>query len=208
MVKLSTPTSWNKLENAKEKRMKAKRILSMLLVLCLLMVFFAGCSKLGASDEENMSAEDDTDWFHKISSEDLDGNKIDSARFAENTLTMFNVWATWCPPCISELPELQAINEIYADRGFEMVGVLQDGVFYGEVNEQVVASAKLLLADAGAGYLNILPDSTLDEKFISEMQFFPTSFFVDSEGRVVHVEVGAKSASDWEVVIDEVFESL
>ena len=189
--------------------MKSKRILSILLVLCFVAVLFTGCSKSGASsDEENVSIEDDTDWFQNISTEDLNGNKIDSGRFAENTLTMFNVWATWCPPCISELPELQTINETYADRGFEIVGVLQDAAFYDEINEQVVESAKILLADAGAAYLNILPDSTLNEKFISEMQFFPTSFFVDSEGRVVHIEVGAKSASDWEVVIDEVFKSL
>lgn len=39
---------------------------------------------------------------------------------------LLNVWATWCHPCRTEIPELQALHERYAPRGLEVVGVSID----------------------------------------------------------------------------------
>ena len=188
--------------------MKTKKAISLLLIICLSVLIFAGCSKPeppagGESPSIGVS------WSLKLATTDLDGNTVDSSAFFENTLTVFNVWATWCPPCVAEIPELQIISEIFAEQGVQIVGVLQDGISEeGVIDSKTVEAAKLLLSEAGVSYLNILPDSTITEEFISKMQFFPTTFFVDSHGRVIQVEVGAKSARDWEAIINGVLETL
>jgi thiol-disulfide isomerase/thioredoxin len=41
-------------------------------------------------------------------------------------LLLVNVWATWCGPCVIEMPELVTINRIYRGRGFEMVTISGD----------------------------------------------------------------------------------
>src|SRR5690606_30315980 len=45
----------------------------------------------------------------------------------EGRVILLNVWATWCPPCREEIPDLQELYEAHADRGLEIVGVSVDG---------------------------------------------------------------------------------
>ena len=46
----------------------------------------------------------------------LTDETIDDSIISENKLTMVNFWATWCGPCVSEIPDLQLISEEYADK--------------------------------------------------------------------------------------------
>ena len=49
---------------------------------------------------------------------DLDGNPVSSAElFAQNEISVVNIWTTWCAPCIAELPELQAFHTRLRQRG-------------------------------------------------------------------------------------------
>jgi peroxiredoxin len=57
-----------------------------------------------------------------VSLEDYAGNII-----------MLNTWATWCPPCRAEMPDLQAFFERYKDKGFSLIGIN-----IGETREQVL----------------------------------------------------------------------
>lgn len=62
-----------------------------------------------------------------LSTIDEDGVK----RLAENDTKSFrliNVWATWCGPCIEELPKLVTIHRMYRNRRFEMITISLDGV--------------------------------------------------------------------------------
>jgi len=143
-----------------------------------------------------------------IDTTDLNGTEITEENFSQNKLTILNVWATWCPPCIAELPELQKISEAFADQGVQVVGVVQDGVSEGAPSEKNIENAQKLLEDAGASYTVILPDETLTAEFISQMQSFPTTFFIDSEGTVVHTVIGAKNFEDWSDEINEVLSEI
>ena len=148
-------------------------------------------------------------WALDINTVTLDGAAVTSMDFEQNTLTVLNIWATWCPPCVGELPHLQAMNEKFREQGVEIVGVLQDGVTpTGEVDAAVVESAQKLLEDAKADYQIILPDAAITETFISEMQYFPTTYFLDAGGNVVETVVGANSAEEWEAIIHEVLEKV
>ena len=143
-----------------------------------------------------------------IDTTDLNGTEITEENFSQNKLTILNVWATWCPSCIAELPELQKISEAFADQGVQVVGVVQDGVSEGAPSEKNIENAQKLLEDAGASYTVILPDETLTAEFISQMQSFPTTFFIDSKGTVVHTVIGAKNFEDWSDEINVVLSEI
>lgn len=145
-------------------------------------------------------------WPIQIDTLSLDGEKVTTADFEGNTLTVLNVWATWCSPCVKELPELQKISEAYADKGVQIVGVLDPTGEPGD--DDVLGTAKTLLADAGAIYTVILPDETIIDTFLRNMQYFPTTFFIDSDGNVVDTIVGSNSYDDWSKHIDKALEKL
>ncbi len=110
---------------------------------------------------------------------DLDGETVDSAElFAEHALTMVNVWATWCPPCVGELGELDALNERIAELDCAVVGVLLDGDEAGAPEQ-----ARKLMEEKDAHYRVLLPMEKVDELF--PLEAIPTSYFVDRNGVIV-----------------------
>ena len=176
---------------------KKMRLLPMVLLLGILML--AGCQSTteeqGPIDEVAVSIVE-TDVT--LTAED----------FVENKLTVLNIWATWCPPCVRELPELQRISEAYQDKGVALIGVLEDGIVAGEPDDEVIATAQTLLQSAGVTYRIVLPDEALRTAFIDGMQYFPTTFFIDAEGAIVETVVGANDYRSWSKLIDEVLEKL
>lgn len=64
----------------------------------------------------------------KVSIEPISASAV--KQLAENNtdkLRLVNVWATWCAPCIAELPELVTIHRMYRNRDFEMISISLDG---------------------------------------------------------------------------------
>lgn len=128
---------------------------------------------------------------------DVDGNAVSSKElFASSSITMINCWASWCGPCIAEMPELQKLYEEISAQGGSIVGVLIDG------NESAgLTDGKDILADTGVSYLNILPWEGIEE--VIRIQAVPTSFFVDSEGNVVGSAVVGADFERYRAVLDE-----
>ena len=110
---------------------------------------------------------------------DLDGNPVSSEElFAGHTVTMINLWATWCGPCKEELPELGQMAEEFAAENCQIIGVCHDA---GE--EGMAEEAKAILEEAGAAYLNLTAPEDVDDIFNNTA--FPTSYFVDGEGKLL-----------------------
>ncbi|HWK08882.1 MAG TPA: TlpA disulfide reductase family protein, partial [Vicinamibacterales bacterium] len=55
---------------------------------------------------------------------DLDGHQISSAGWA-GKVVLVNFWATWCPPCRAEVPELVALQQKYRDQ-LQIIGISED----------------------------------------------------------------------------------
>ena len=55
----------------------------------------------------------------------LDGDSVSLAAL-RGKVVLLNIWATWCHPCRTEIPELRALQAKYKDRGLELVGVSVD----------------------------------------------------------------------------------
>jgi thiol-disulfide isomerase/thioredoxin len=197
-----------------------KKIIPFIIIFLFLAVLLTGCKKgdsqnslvdtsVTASPTETDSDIGASGWNFYINTTDLYGEEITSKDLSQNKLVVLNIWATWCPPCIQELPELQKISDAFAEQGVQVVGVLQDAVTeLGVPNEKTIQNALDLLENANASYTVIIPDETLTTKFINTMQYFPTTFFIDETGNVIHIVVGANDFEDWSKEIDEALEQL
>lgn len=153
-----------------------KRLLPLILALVLLLSACAAKEIRPAETETPAAAEEKTISFETT---DMDGNAVSSADlFAEHQYTMVNVWTSWCVYCVHEMPELQQLSQTYADRDVAVVGLLYDGA-----DAQARADAEEILSQAGVTYRNLLPWDGMESAL--RVQAFPTTFFVDSEGRLV-----------------------
>ncbi len=137
---------------------------------------------------------------------DLDGNPVRSEDiFSGNRLTMVNIWGTFCGPCIGEMPDLEVLNGRLADKGCAIVGVVCDVA--GPDDTGHIEDAKEIVADTGVTYRNLLPWSGFDADLPAE--YIPTTYFVDSEGRLVgEPAVGARGADDYEALLDAALAAL
>ena len=70
----------------------------------------------------------------------LEGETITSDCFAASKLTMINVWATYCNPCLSEMPDLGKIAVSYDSADFQMIGIVSDVSVYSEETAVTEAS--------------------------------------------------------------------
>ena len=66
-------------------------------------------------------------WDFDMSAEDLDGNRLDFADFSGRVLIL-NFWATWCGPCIAEMPSLSRLKEATSDVGVVFACVTHEPV--------------------------------------------------------------------------------
>ena len=89
-----------------------------------------------------------------FTAQDLNGNQVDQSVLADYQLTMVNIWATFCGPCLSEMPELGEIHAEYADKGVQVVGIVadvlnQDGSFNEDYCKWCYADGKYVYNDLG-----------------------------------------------------------
>lgn len=145
----------------------------------------------------------------QFSATDLDGNTVDQSMLADYDLTMVNVWATFCGPCINEMPDLGELAQEYADRNVQIIGMVSDVLNTdGSINEEQVQTARDIVAQTGANYTHLLPSDDL-LGVLSQISYVPTTFFVDSEGtQVGSAIVSAQSKEQWEQTIDQMLSEV
>lgn len=108
----------------------------------------------------------------------LEGKQVSLADYKGKPL-LINIWATWCAPCVAELPELQNLHDARKD----VLTVLE--INYKEPHDTVAAFIK------NNGYtLEVLLDEKGDIGRDYQMFGLPTSYFVDSAGVIQHTYMG------------------
>lgn len=137
---------------------------------------------------------------------DLKGAPITSEIFAKNKITMLNIWGTFCPPCIKEMPDLAKLNEENKAKGVEVAGIVIDILDRrGNVDSGVKSSAESIISQTGADYTHIVPNLAMMTGLLKNVQAVPTTIFVDSEGKIIgQPYMGAKSQKDWQKIIDDI----
>ena len=117
----------------------------------------------------------------EFESVDLDGNAVKSADlFKDNKVTMVNLWGSWCINCVNEMAGLAELHKRLQEKGCGIVGVEYER---GKPMEDMVDTARKVLADNGVTYPNVwIPEGN---PIFAQAGGFPFSLFVDSEGKIL-----------------------
>ena len=159
-------------------------------------------------DTEEQSAEQSTEEgaFEKMSLTNLAGDEIDKTIFEGHDLTVINVWATSCKPCLSEMPELAKLSDEYEQNGgqVQIIGLCTDLVDMdaNRVDSQIEL-ANQIVELTGADYTHLVPDDEMLNFLMDNIIGVPTTFFVDSQGKEVGESViGARDQAAWQEEIN------
>lgn len=105
-----------------------------------------------------------------------DGSRVSSSDL-KGRVVLFVFFATWCPPCIQEIPTLVDIQEKYSARGFSVIGMSVD-----DGGSQVV---KDLMVKMGINYPVLMADGRTTRGF-GGVSGIPVAVLVDRQGRRVN----------------------
>jgi thiol-disulfide isomerase/thioredoxin len=114
---------------------------------------------------------------------DIDGRDVSSAAL-RGKVVIVNFWATWCPPCRAEIPDLVALQEKYKDH-LQVIGISED-----EGGPDVV---RRFVADHKINYPIVMMTAQI-EKMFPGVSALPTSFIIDRDARIVQKHVGMLTA--------------
>lgn len=121
---------------------------------------------------------------------DLQGHVISTAQFPGHVV-LLSFWATWCPPCREEIPELKELQSRYKDQ-VQVIGVSLDD----EPAQQVAR----FVARAGINYSVVMGSSEITQEY-GGVPALPTNFLIDRRGRVVQKHVGLYPLSVYDTEI-------
>lgn len=107
----------------------------------------------------------------------LDGEVI-TLDDLEGKVVLVNLWATWCPPCVLEMPGFQDVYEDYRDRGFTILGISRDA----PGNEARVLT---FLAEKGITY-PVAMEGSARIRGLGSIETLPTSFLLGRDGTIRH----------------------
>ena len=110
-------------------------------------------------------------------------------------IVVLNFWATWCPPCLAELPGFAAVQKAYAAKGVQFLGLSIDAL-NGDVNE--IAP---LTRNAGVTYPIALATREVIAAY-GGIEGIPTTFFIDPSGHIVSRHVGGMEEDELKAELD------
>ncbi|HTA52696.1 MAG TPA: TlpA disulfide reductase family protein [Candidatus Acidoferrum sp.] len=111
---------------------------------------------------------------------DLEGRAISTAEL-RGKVVIVSFWATWCPPCREEIPEMIELASRYGDK-LQVIGVSEDDDASPEEVREFAANEKI-------NYPIVMGRYGISREF-GEVPALPTSFLVDTNGKVVQKHVG------------------
>ncbi|MGA9523260.1 MAG: TlpA disulfide reductase family protein [Myxococcaceae bacterium] len=124
-----------------------------------------------------------------VSHEDLRGKVV-----------MLDFWATWCPPCVKEMPYLVRIAKDYESRGLEFLAASRDD------------PPEMARADVGIFIVQREPELRRFVTFAGDevaerfgVQVLPTLYLIDRDGRIIESHRGAISEQQLRARLDEIF---
>jgi peroxiredoxin len=124
---------------------------------------------------------------------DLDGHEVSSEQF-KGKVVVVDFWATWCGPCVSEIPGYVALQKKYGAAGLVIVGVSLD--------RKGPAQVKKFVQENGMNYTIVMGDDNAVEAF-GGFDAIPTTFLINRSGRIVNKKTGAMPHEEYEKLVKQ-----
>src|SRR5579864_3347387 len=145
--------------------------------------FTAAMSKLEADDAKRQIAD--------FTLTDLQG-KSWHLRDLQGKVVLVNFWATWCPPCRKEMPDLDALYNKFKDQGFVVLAI----------SDEEAAKVSPFISERRISYPVLLdPGRTVNDLFIVEG--IPKSFIYDREGKMVAQSIDMRTRNQFQQMLSQ-----
>ena len=125
---------------------------------------------------------------------DIDRNPVKLSDFFGKPI-LINFWATWCPPCKSELPDF---DRVYADYGEDVVFMM---VNMTDGSRDTVESASAFTADNGYSF-PVYYDCDLDAAYTYGASSIPMTVLIGADGNIVGGQVGVLTEEQLRIILD------
>ncbi|MDD5038848.1 MAG: TlpA disulfide reductase family protein [Dehalococcoidales bacterium] len=159
---------------------------AVILIILTPVLFFAGCT--GNESPVDTTPTDLPEVGTKVGNlapdfelQNLDDGQVVSLSGLRGKPVLINFWATWCPPCNSEMPYLQQIYEEWSDRGLVMLAI--------DIREESSVVKEFLTARNLSLPVYIDTDASVAQKY--GISAIPTTYFVDKDGKIYEKVIGA-----------------
>ena len=147
------------------------------------------------------------DFFGPFEAENLRGEELVTDEvFANAEITLVNIWATWCPPCVAEMPHLAQIYEA-TEGTVQVVSVLTDSYNGANRDEKAIETMNMLFDKIEADFAVLAVEPEADgflRTYTRTVAAIPKTVVVDSEGKVLGTYVGSTDLEGWLSIIEEV----
>lgn len=195
-----------------------RNLYKMCILLCILpAVLLAGCGSADQgktageeaslqSKSKSASVSEEEEFSPEVAFEgqDMEGNSVSSDIFSESKLTMVNVWATYCSPCLNEMPGLGELAQEYDPEEFQIIGIVSD-VDEGAAEDKV-RLVNVLIEQTSADYAHVLVNESVYKGLIRDVTAVPTTFFFNKKGELLDTVVGSMEKAAWEEKINAFLE--
>ncbi len=133
-----------------------------------------------------------------FSLKDLSGKEIALKNFQGKDIVFVNFWASWCPPCKQEFPELNELANEYKGHGLQVLAINLD-----KSQERVEKFLEKMKIKPDALTILLDPKSEVVSSYVARSM--PSSFIVDKKGiiRFVHFGYSDKDPVKWRQEIDQ-----
>jgi cytochrome c biogenesis protein CcmG, thiol:disulfide interchange protein DsbE len=137
------------------------------------------------------------DLAHDFTLKDLDNQKHTLKDLRGKQVVQVVFWATWCVPCLQEIPTLRTIQEKYRDRGVQILGIVVD---MNQTKDGVRAAAR----DMKINYPLLWDDGgEVQQRY--EVEYIPQNFLIGKDGVIRYT--GTALPSDYEALLDSLLKN-
>lgn len=143
-------------------------------------VFFIFAISIFACSGEEKAAENTASEAPSFSLQTIEGETVTLESYKDKVL-LLNIWDTWCPPCIMEIPHFIEIYDEYEQEGFEILGVA--------VARDGKNAVEKFVEDHKINYPIAYASQELFQKY-GPIKGIPTSFLIDKKGKIVETYIG------------------
>lgn len=125
---------------------------------------------------------------------DLEGKTQALSQWRGKVLVV-NFWATWCPPCVEEMPDLQRVRDEYRARGVEIIGVgIDNAAKIREFRDRLGITLPLLVAGVGG--------TELGRELGNQAGVLPYTVLVATDGKIVQRKIGQVKPAELRAWLD------
>lgn len=125
---------------------------------------------------------------------DLENKPVKLADF-KGKVVILDFWATWCPPCLEEIPHFKKLHQQYSGQGLVILGVSLDEAGRDHVKE--------FMKENSIPYPIAMSNDKIVEDF-GGIRGIPTTFVIDRDGKIVSKLVGYHDLEEFESLIKKV----